>query len=267
MGNKLVSIAMATYNGEKYLREQLDSIYNQTYKNMEVVVCDDCSTDGTAEILEKYKQEYGLKYYINEKNLGFAKNFEKATCLCKGEFIAFSDQDDIWHPEKIEILVKEIENYSLVRSDSELIDSEGKYLDGTYVKNMFKRMDIDKPDKIFPIPVQGCSYLFKREILKKALPFSKHFSHDKSIADAAECENGIKFLDKCLFKYRLHDSNVVGIQTHLSNNLRVIIFIKKMFPTLFLFYKKFIQEKIKKFFTPSLEGGVKIERAAPFTCF
>ena len=73
MQNKLVSIAMATYNGEKYLKEQLDSIYNQTYKNIEVIVCDDCSSDKTVEILDEYKEKYGLKYYINEKNLGFKK--------------------------------------------------------------------------------------------------------------------------------------------------------------------------------------------------
>lgn len=77
MQNKLVSIAMATYNGEKYLKEQLDSIYNQTYKNIEVIVCDDCSSDKTVEILDEYKEKYGLKYYINEKNLGFKKTLKK----------------------------------------------------------------------------------------------------------------------------------------------------------------------------------------------
>lgn len=106
MKNKLVSIAMATYNGEKYLKEQLDSIYAQTYKNIEVIVCDDCSSDKTVEILDEYKEKYGLKYYINEKNLGFKKNFEKAISLCSGDFIALADQDDIWIESKIEIFLK-----------------------------------------------------------------------------------------------------------------------------------------------------------------
>ena len=101
MQNKLVSIAMATYNGEKYLKEQLDSIYAQTYKDIEVIVCDDCSSDKTVEILDEYKEKYGLKYYINEKNLGFKKNFEKAISLCSGDFIALADQDDIWIENKI----------------------------------------------------------------------------------------------------------------------------------------------------------------------
>ena len=79
MQNKLVSIAMATYNGEKYLKEQLDSIYAQTYKDIEVIVCDDCSSDKTVEILDEYKEKYGLKYYINEKNLGFKKSIFKST--------------------------------------------------------------------------------------------------------------------------------------------------------------------------------------------
>ena len=92
----LISIAIATYNGEKYLEEQLDSIYAQTYKNIEVIVTDDCSSDKTVEILKKYYKSHGLKYVINETNLGFVKNFEKAISLCRGDYIALSDQDDIW---------------------------------------------------------------------------------------------------------------------------------------------------------------------------
>ena len=74
----MISLAMPTYNGERFLREQLDSIYNQTIVPDEVIVVDDCSTDGTISILEEYKKKYGLKYWVNEKNLGYNKNFEKA---------------------------------------------------------------------------------------------------------------------------------------------------------------------------------------------
>src|SRR5574344_2136916 len=98
----MISLALPTYNGEKYLREQLDSIFNQTMVPEEIVVVDDRSTDSTIQILEEYKQKYGLKYYINEQNLGYNKNFEKAITLCQGDYIALCDQDDVWLPEKIE---------------------------------------------------------------------------------------------------------------------------------------------------------------------
>ena len=97
-----ISIAMATFNGEKYLREQLDSIYSQTLLPYEIVAADDCSTDRTTEILEEYRIKKGLKYLVNEHNIGVVKNFEKAISLCQGDYVALSDQDDIWFPEKLE---------------------------------------------------------------------------------------------------------------------------------------------------------------------
>ncbi len=113
MKNSLISIAMATYNGEKYLKDQLDSIYNQTYKNIEVIVTDDCSIDKIVEILEQYARFHGLKYTVNEENLGFVK----VISLCGGEYIALADQDDIWEKNKIEILVNEIGSNLLIHSD------------------------------------------------------------------------------------------------------------------------------------------------------
>ena len=134
--NKLVSIAMATYNGEKYLRKQLESIYNQTYKNIEFIVCDDRSSDKTVKILQEYQNKYGLKFFINEQNLGFVKNFEKAASLCTGEYIAFADQDDVWLPDKIEILLSEIGNNSLICSDAKLIDENNNQVAESLVKNL-----------------------------------------------------------------------------------------------------------------------------------
>lgn len=90
----MISIAMTTYNGEKYLREQLDSILNQTFSDFELIICDDCSKDATVKILEEYSlKDKRVRYFVNEKNLGFKKNFEKAISLCSGEYVAFSDQD------------------------------------------------------------------------------------------------------------------------------------------------------------------------------
>ncbi len=220
MQEKLVSIAMTTYNGEKYLREQLESIFNQTYKNIEVVVTDDCSKDETAQILKEYKQKYGLKYYINETNLGYVKNFEKALSLCKGEYIAFADQDDVWMPEKIEVLMNEIEGVSLVYADAELIDQNDESY-GETKKERNIREDKNFPasnlKEVIEIGLQGCASMFERDVLLKAMPFPNELLkrnkiyHDRWIGIVAGKMKGIKFVDKPLIKYRLHMNNNCGI--------------------------------------------------------
>ena len=93
----LVSIAICTYNGERFLKKQIDSLLNQGYSNIEIIAVDDRSTDRTWDMLQEYAQkDKRVQTYQNEKNLGYARNFEKAITLCKGDFIALADQDDIW---------------------------------------------------------------------------------------------------------------------------------------------------------------------------
>src|SRR6476469_4151602 len=115
----LVSIALATYNGEKYLQFLLDSLLAQTYHYLEIIAVDDRSTDKTVELLRQYSLLYPhIKVYVNESNLGFIKNFEKAVSLCNGEYIAMCDQDDYWLPENIMRKVEEIGEYPGVYCDS-----------------------------------------------------------------------------------------------------------------------------------------------------
>lgn len=97
-----ISLALTTFNGARFLREQLDSIYAQTLLPSEVVVCDDGSTDETPAILNEYAQRYGLRWFSNPKPLGINRNFIRAMRLCQGDFIALSDQDDVWLPDKLE---------------------------------------------------------------------------------------------------------------------------------------------------------------------
>lgn len=209
----LVTIALATYNGEKYLREQLDSLYNQSYKNIEIVVSDDCSTDCTVAILEEYKKEYGLRYSVNDNNCGFVKNFENALKMCKGDYIALCDQDDIWFPEKIEILVNEIKDYSLICSDAVIIDSYGnKVAESMYLhtnrifreKNQFQHL-------LYHNFIPGCTMLFKRDILDEVLPFPETFPyHDWWLAIIASLNGGAGFVNRPLIRYRYHGENQSG---------------------------------------------------------
>ena len=99
------SVALCTYNGEKYIKYQLDSILNQTVPIDEIIICDDGSTDSTISILNSYREQYPsiFKIHTNENNLRSVKNFEKAISLCSNEFIFLSDQDDIWADHKVKI--------------------------------------------------------------------------------------------------------------------------------------------------------------------
>ncbi|WP_296023787.1 glycosyltransferase [uncultured Treponema sp.] len=124
-----VSIALASYNGEKYIREQLDSILSQTVKDFELIVCDDCSKDSTLQILREYeRKDRRIKIFENEQNLGFKKNFEKAILLCSGEYIALSDQDDIWTKDHLEKLFSIIGKHSLACGNALMVDENGKSL-------------------------------------------------------------------------------------------------------------------------------------------
>ena len=113
---KKISVVMCTYNGARFIREQLDSILNQTYPIYELIVQDDCSTDETVEIVKEYQVRFyqvDIKIYINEKNLGFNRNFLTAIQKAKGEYIAIADQDDIWYKYKIEKQIETIGNKNL----------------------------------------------------------------------------------------------------------------------------------------------------------
>ncbi len=214
MENKpLVSVAMATYNGEKFIREQLDSILCQTYPNIEIVVTDDCSTDATPAILDEYAAQHeNVRVYHNEKNLGLTANFEKAASLSRGELIAFADQDDIWMPEKIEILTNNLGDNTLVYSDSAYIDREGNPLGkgiSTY-RHLINGRNLFTLDDDSGIWIPGHAAMFRRELLDKAIPFNPLFNHDISITIHAMIAGTVKAVPDKLVLYRQHGGNVVG---------------------------------------------------------
>jgi glycosyltransferase involved in cell wall biosynthesis len=207
----LISIAMGTYNGEKYLKEQLDSIYAQTYTNIEVIVTDDCSSDTTVEILEQYAKSHGLRYFVNEHNLGFVKNFEKAISLCLGQYIALADQDDVWEKEKIEFLVRHLGGSSLIHSDASLINDAGVVFSSSYTRYSKKVLHKDIFSYLMGNNVTGCTALFSRELLDFALPFPEGiFAHDWWLAVCAFKNGRIVYCDYPLIRYRQHASNQIG---------------------------------------------------------
>lgn len=201
----LVSIAMCTYNGESYLPQQLDSILSQTWKNLEVIVVDDVSTENTLELLKYYAaKDNRIKVRQNADNLGFIRNFEKAIQLCRGEFIALSDQDDIWDPNKIERQVNAIGDSLLIYHDSEFVDEQGTSLNRKMsdVRNFYAGND----NRYFLLEncVSGHSCLFKKELVQYILPFPENVFHDWWMAYIATSYGRIGYLPERLVKYRQH---------------------------------------------------------------
>lgn len=207
-----VSIALCTYNGVKFLKEQLDSLIAQTYANLEIIVVDDCSTDKTFEILTGYAARYPqFKIYQNEANLGFTANFEKAVKLCTGELIALCDQDDIWLPQKIGLQVNAIDDNMFVYHDSEFVHEDGSSM-GKKMSDIMNLYRGDEPEAfLFFNCVSGHSILMKRELLDDALPLKKGFFHDWWLAYVATNVGKIDFIDQCLVKYRQHDKSDTNI--------------------------------------------------------
>ncbi len=221
MQSPLVSIALCTYNGAVYLTQQLDTLVNQTYPNIEIIVVDDRSADDTYNILTIYAAKYPqFKIYQNEQNLGFVKNFECAVTLCNGELIALCDQDDLWHPEKIALQVANIGDSILIYHDSEFIQEDGSSMN----KKMSDVVNFYRGDNpltfLFFNCVSGHSIMMRRELLADALPLNKEHFHDWWLAYVAANIGKIDFIPQCLVQYRQHeksDTNILGLERKADN--------------------------------------------------
>lgn len=221
LSNPLVSIVIACYNGERFLKAQLDSIIGQSYQNIEIIAIDDCSTDNTAQILKNYANCYSnFTFIINDSNLGYQKNFEKGFLLAKGDYIAPSDQDDIWLTNKIEVLVNAIGDYAIVYCDSAFMNSEGELL-GQKMSEAKVLMDFDDP-LMFVLggSVPGHAMLMTKKLVSDTLPFPAIIMpHDYWLAYVATFKSSLKFVSQVLVHYRRHDQNIFG-SINKKNKLR-----------------------------------------------
>jgi len=200
---RTVSVVMCTYNGEKFLREQLDSILAQTYPIMEIIVQDDCSTDGTVDIINEYASSNpAIKLFQNECRLGYNLNFKTATMRATGHFVAFSDQDDVWFPRKIERLVDGIGNHSVCFCDlfrgSEQSKSKRVNYKYTFETLLFR-------------PFVGHSMLLRRDFVQADANWKLWKEYDWSIELAAYVYgNGIAKIDEPLIWHRTHSGEVTA---------------------------------------------------------
>jgi glycosyltransferase involved in cell wall biosynthesis len=228
MNEPLVSIAMATYNGAKYLHEQIDSIISQTYKNIEIVIVDDGSSDGTPDIVRDYESKFPfIHLHVNEKNAGVTNSFAKAISLCNGNYIALSDQDDYWLPHKIETLLRNIGDHDAIFSNSLLVNEKRESLGRSFTSLMNMKSYYNGAPFLLSNSVPGHTILVKTDFVKSLLPFPSHVYFDLWIGFNAASNNGIKFIDEVLVHYRQHESNAVG--TSMSKNARVKRSVQQQF--------------------------------------
>ena len=225
-----ISIAMTTYNGERYIIEQLESIKKQTLKADEVVIFDDASTDRTAKVVSEYIDKNNLtcwNFCVNKSNLGYKENFFQAIKSTTGDIIFLCDQDDIWHLDKIKImagLFKSSPDIAALNTGFREIDKDGKkiysrkrfnrvnhnLIRGSMKPNTLRKFEFD--DIIWRNISPGCTAAISRECKEMFLGhYSRMCPHDWELNILASLINGLYFYNRELTDYRIHENNTIGI--------------------------------------------------------
>ena len=218
MEKTMISVAICTFNGEKYIRKQLLSILNQSIKVDEIIVVDDCSNDHTLKILYDVldKSKIPHQIIVNQKNVGVMSSFEKALCMCSGDILFTCDQDDIWKKEKVQLFMEVFENrpdVSLVFSNGELINENEQSLKTTLWTKLNFKMDnkLDFKQLLKSNVVTGSAMAVRKNIVDMALPFPHSWLHDGWLALVSYALGKIYALPKITYLYRIHSENVVGV--------------------------------------------------------
>ena len=218
----LISIVMAVYEPNlEWFREQLDSLEAQTYPNLELLVLDDCSPTVSFETVRQYIAQSirSFPYQVarNEKNLGSNSTFEKLTKQAHGKYIAYCDQDDVWLPEKLEILQKTMEQTGamLVCSDMYIIDGQGEQTADSITKvrrhHVFRSGNDLTEGLLFHNFVTGCTMLMSADLARQAIPFCPYMVHDHYLALFASLHGEIRSVMQPLIRYRIHGGNQTGL--------------------------------------------------------
>lgn len=218
-----IDVLIATYNGEKYIKEQIDSILNQTHKNIKLIISDDCSNDNTVNILKEYEiKDKRIELYLQEKNLGVVKNIEFLLSKVQAPYFMLADQDDYWMPEKAEKSLTELKEKEadLVFGDLEVVDENLNTMYSSFNDYMLLSRKINKYIESYKINylyncVTGCTILAKRETIKYILPLpttSKHLIHDHWIGIMVALYGKLAYIKEKYIKYRQHGNNQVGTE-------------------------------------------------------
>ena len=229
----MLSVCMATYNGEQFVLRQLDTVLKQLGPNDEVIVIDDCSKDNTVKVIN---ETYGsrVQVIVNEGNLGAIKSFEKAISLAKGDILFLCDQDDLWEDNKVSTVVKAFKEQEavLVVHDAYVVNGSLESISPSW--NQYNQNNINQGvlGNILKNAFTGAMMAFKRELVADILPFPSSIEmHDQWIALVCMLKKKkIVFIDQPLMKYVRHGGNVTGMKKRslfiqLRGRLRTIFAI------------------------------------------
>ncbi len=230
---KKIGVVVATYNGEKYVKTQLESIVNQKVKPDILVVSDGGSKDGTVNACEEYLSSADISYniYTSDRQLGVAENFQKGLSYCDADYIFFSDQDDCWEKGKIEktLNVFRIKDVKMVFSNALLVDDDLNSTDCSlwdfigYKQDGMVRVYSENSESLISILlkhniVTGMCMAISSDIKNDVMPFSQYGIHDAWVAITSNCFGRIAGLNSNLVRYRQHSGNAIGATSSIVNS-------------------------------------------------
>lgn len=221
----MISVCMTSYNGEKYIKEQIDSIISQLSPDDELIISDDGSRDNTCNIILAYNDSR-IKLLHNQVFHGLIGNFENALKAAKGNVIFLSDQDDIWKPNKVQIAMKALEGYDMLLHDAEIVNGRGEATGVNYYSCLHSHTGFWA--NFWKTRFLGCCMVFRREILKEALPFPKNLvGHDFWISSIALLRYKVVYIPDILLSYRRHGDNLSPSSEKSANSLFYKIVTKR----------------------------------------
>jgi glycosyltransferase involved in cell wall biosynthesis len=223
-----VSVCMTVYNGEKYIRQQIESVLSELQQDDELLIYDDLSTDATAKIVTELAVDKRIKFRKNAKKLGVVKNFEHVLRDALGEYIFLCDQDDVWLPNKVQVCVDALKKHLLVVTDCVVVNQDLDVLYPSFFELRHSGVGILK--NIWKNTYLGCCMAFNRELLNYSLPIPKNMPmHDMWLGLVAEANGNVLFIDEKLSLYRRHQSaasptaGVSGFSKFKQIKVRIIL--------------------------------------------
>lgn len=239
-----ISVCMAVYNGEKFIRQQIESVLSELQINDELVICDDLSTDETAKIVGEFSTDGRVKFSRNSHKLGVVKNFECALKKAQGEYIFLCDQDDIWLAGKVEACVSGLNNHLLVITDCIVVNEELETLSPSFFKLRNSGEGVLK--NIWKNTYLGCCMAFRRDLLSISLPIPQSIPmHDMWLGLLAQANGSVLFINSKLSLYRRHKFAVSPTGT--LSNFGVLKQVKLRLILVWYFLYRMLQVKIYAF--------------------
>ena len=227
----MISVCLASFNGEKYIKEQINSILQQLSDCDELIISDSGSTDNTLNIIEQYRDSRIKIFNIKHQNLSkkeiIATNFENAILHAKGDCIFLSDQDDVWTKNKLKICIYYLQKYDLVVHDCTVVNANKEVILESYYN--YRNSKEGFLYNLIKFRGLGCCMCFNRKMLKYIIPLNKKIPHDQWIFFISQFFGKVKFIPQKLILYRRHEQNASSVieRSRLS-------FFKKISYRLFL---------------------------------